>query len=130
MPIYEYRCQCCNKRTSHFVRSFASVGSSRPRCSHCGSEDLRRLVSRIAVLGSEESRLDDLADPSSLGDVDENDPRSVGRWMRRMGQETGEDLGPEFSEVCERLEAGQDPEAIERDLPGMGLGDDDAGIED
>ena len=130
MPIYEYRCQRCNKRMSLFIRSFAAVEDARPRCAHCGSEDLRRLVSRIAVLGSEERHLDDLADPSSMGDVDENDPRSVGRWMRRMGQETGEDLGPEFSEVCERLESGQSPEDIEQALPGMGMDDDGTGIGD
>jgi putative FmdB family regulatory protein len=130
MPIYEYRCQHCGKRTSLFIRSFSAAADTRPCCPKCGSQNLRRLVSRIAVLASEESRLDNLADPSNFGDIDENDPRSVGRWMRRMGQETGEDLGPEFGEVCDRLESGQSPEEIEKDLPGLGLGDDEPGIGD
>ncbi len=131
MPIYEYRCLGCGRRVSLLIRSFAAAGDSRPRCPHCQSENLRRLMSRVAVLASEESRLDSLADPSSLGDVDENDPRSVARWMRRMGQEAGEDMGPEFGEVVDRLEAGQSPEEIEGDMPG--LGDDaaagDAGLD-
>ncbi len=78
--------------------------------------------------------MEDMADPSSLlSDFDENDPRSMARMMRRLADETGEDMGPEFGEVVGRLEAGEDPEAIERSMPDllgeggamdMGLGDD------
>jgi putative FmdB family regulatory protein len=120
MPIYEYRCQSCGQRVSLFLRSFSAAGDARPRCPRCHSDNLRRLMSRIGVVGSEESHIESLADPSSLGDVDESDPQSVGRWMRRMSQETGEDLGPEFKEVVDRLESGQNPEDIEHDLPGIG----------
>lgn len=124
MPIYEYRCLHCGRRVSLLIRSFAAAETTTPRCPRCQSEDLRRLVSRVSVLTSEETRLDNLADPSSLGDVDEEDPRSIARWMRRMGQETGEDLGPEFDEVVDRLEAGQSPEDIESDMPDLGAGAD------
>lgn len=65
---------------------------------------------------SEESRLEGLADPSSLSGLDENDPRSLARFMRKMGQEMGEDLGPEFGEMVDRLEAGECPEEIERSM--------------
>ena len=71
---------------------------------------------------SEDSRLDNLADPSSFGDLDENDPKSVGRFMRKMSSEMGEDLGPEFDEVVGRLESGEDPESIEAEMPDMGMG--------
>jgi hypothetical protein len=77
-------------------------------------------MSRVAVVRSEESRLEDLADPSSLADLDENDPQSMARWMRKMSQEMGEDLGPEFGEVIDRLEAGQSPEEIEEVMPDLG----------
>jgi len=79
------------------------------------------------VLRSEESRLESLADPSSLGDLDENDPRSMARWMRKMSEETGEDMGPEFNEMVGRLEAGENPEDVERsmgELGGEGFADD------
>jgi hypothetical protein len=60
-----------------------------------------------------------MADSSALGDLDENDPRSVARWMKKMSGEAGEDLGDEFREVVDRLEAGQSPEDIESSLPDL-----------
>lgn len=120
MPIYEYRCNDCRRRVSVFWRSFSEIGVTRPSCPRCGSENLTRLVSRVAVVRSEESRLEALADPSSLAGLDENDPKSMARWMRRMSQEMGEDLGPEFGEVIDRLESGQSPEEIEEAMPDLG----------
>jgi hypothetical protein len=52
-----------------------------------------------------------------MPDFDENDPKSLGRWMRKMSAEVGEDLGPEFDEVVGRLEAGESPEDIESSMP-------------
>ena len=66
--------------------------------------------------------MDDLADPSMLGDLDENDPKSMARWMRKMGSEVGEDMPPEFDEVIDRLESGQSPEEIEDSMPDLGDG--------
>lgn len=123
MPIYEYRCQDCHRRTTVLWRSFSQAEAKLPRCARCGSTNLVRLVSRVAILRSEESRLEDLADPSSLAGLDESDPQSIARWMRKMSGELGEDLGPEFEEVIDRLEAGQSPEEIEDSMPEMGEGE-------
>jgi len=120
LPIYEYRCHGCGRRVTLFWRSFSEIEETPPHCSFCGGEDLTRLVSRVAVVRSEESRLDDLADPSSLAGLDESDPKSMGRWMRKMSREMGEDLGPEFDEVIDRLESGQNPEDIEESMPDLG----------
>ena len=70
--------------------------------------------------------MEDLADPAQFGDLDENDPKSKARLMRKMGDEMGEDLGPEFEEVVDRLEAGQSPEDIEDALPDLGAGAEDS----
>jgi putative FmdB family regulatory protein len=118
MPVYEYLCRGCGRRFSRFFWRIAEAEDARCRC---GSADLEQLVSRVAMLRSEESRLDKLADPSAWGDVDENDPKSLARMMKRMGGEMGEDLGPEFTEMVGRLEAGEDPESIERSLGEGGL---------
>lgn len=126
MPIYEYRCHDCRRRVSVFWRTFSEAETQEPTCPRCGGTRLTRLVSRVRVVRSEESRLEDLADPSFLSDFDENDPRSMARLMRRMADEVGEDLGPEFEEVVDRLEAGQSPEEIEKEMPdllGEGEGD-------
>ncbi len=132
MPIYEYRCQDCKHRVSLFWRTFSEAEEGKKTCPRCGSANLTRLVSRVRIVRSEESRMDDLADPSNMPDFDENDPKSLGRWMRKMSSEVGEDLGPEFDEVVGRLESGEDPEEIEKSMPdlmGEGGGDFDAGMD-
>lgn len=122
MPIYEYRCADCKKRVSIFFRSFATVDD--PACPNCGGKNLARLVSRVATIKSEEARLESMSDPSNFGDVDENDPKSVARFMRKMGEQMGgEDLGPEFGEMVDRLEAGESPEEIEKSMPGLAGGE-------
>jgi putative FmdB family regulatory protein len=121
MPIYEYRCGACRRRSSLYYQTFSAADQAEPHCEHCGSADLSRLVSRVAVHRSEESRLDDLSDDAALGDVDENDPRSIARWARRMGEQLGEDVGDDFREMVDQLEAGEMPD----DMPGPGGMDDD-----
>lgn len=118
MPIYEYRCQDCRRRTTIFTRSIND--QVKPVCDYCGGSNMRRLVSRVAVVRSEEARLESLADPSNFAGLDEEDPRSLGRFMHKMSQELGEDLGPEFNEVIDRLESGQSPEEIEKAMPDLG----------
>ena len=104
MPIYEYRCNQCRKKVSILtLRVSAKVDE---RCEHCGSTSLSRLASRFATSRSEESRLDSLADPSNLSGLDENDPRSMARWMRKMGNELGEDMGEDFGEMVDEIERG------------------------
>jgi putative FmdB family regulatory protein len=121
MPIYEYRCGACRRRSSLYYQTFSAAERAEPRCEHCGSDDLSRLVSRVAVLKSEESRLDDLSDDAALADVDENDPRSIARWARRMGEQLGDDVGDDFREMVDQLESGERPD----DMPGPGGMDDD-----
>jgi len=72
-----------------------SPASFKPVCKFCKGENVEQLFSRFASPKSEESRLESLADPSSLSGLDENDPSSVARWMKRMGKELGEDFGGE-----------------------------------
>lgn len=120
MPIYEYYCHDCGQRVSIFWRSFSEAEASSPRCPVCGGKELTRLISPVSTLRSEGSRLEDLASPESLAGLDENDPKSIARWMRKMSDEVGEDLGPEFEEVVDRLETGQSPEEIEEAMPDLG----------
>jgi putative FmdB family regulatory protein len=100
MPIYEYRCKDCRKKSAFLTLSVKA--KLDPKCRHCGSQNLEKLVSRVAIFRSEESRLENMADPSKLGGLDENDPKSVARWMKKMGKEMGEDLGDDFDQEIEQ----------------------------
>ena len=104
MPIYEYLCRDCRKRSSLLVLSLSN--SSAASCRHCGSLKVERLMSRFAAPKSEEARLDSLSDPDNLGGLDENDPQSVARFMKNMGEEMGEDLGDEVESMMDQ--AGDD----------------------
>lgn len=99
MPIYEYKCLDCGRKSVFVTLSIKSPLT--PKCNKCGSEKLEKIVSRVAIFRSEESRLESLADPSKLAGIDENDPKSVARWMKKMGKEMGEDLGEDFDQVVE-----------------------------
>jgi putative FmdB family regulatory protein len=118
MPNYPYRCLNCHKRFDIFM-SYSEYGSQPVFCPHCKSDQVQRRIGRIRVAKSEESRMENLADPSSLAGMEE-DPKAMGQMMRRMSNDMGEDLGPEFDEVIDRLEAGQNPDDIEKDLPDLG----------
>lgn len=108
MPIYEYRCAECHKQSSFLVLSPSTESSLR--CSHCQSLRLERLLSRFASPKSDEARMESLADDSALAGLDENDPGSMERLMKRMGNEMG-------------AEAGDDLEAMDNSDEGVGDGD-------
>jgi hypothetical protein len=101
--------------------TFAEYGTHPVECPHCKSDQVQRRIGRIRVAKSEESRLENLADPSALEGL-EDDPKALGQMMRRMSNEMGEEMGPEFDEVIDRLETGQSPEEIEKALPDLGEG--------
>jgi putative FmdB family regulatory protein len=128
MPTYDYICLDCRKRFDVFM-SYKEYGVKPVTCSHCGSSNIRRRAPRVRILKGEEARLSQLADPSMLDGIDD-DPKALGQMMRKMGNEMGEDLPPEFDDVVDRLEAGQSPEEIESALPDLGLGDTGGGDDD
>ncbi|OGW48203.1 MAG: FmdB family transcriptional regulator [Nitrospirae bacterium RBG_19FT_COMBO_58_9] len=99
MPLYEYRCLDCKKRSTVLVLSLANQAPAA--CSHCMSARVERIMSRFVSPKSEEARLEALADPDNLAGLDENDPQSMARFMKKMGEEIGEDLGDDLSEDME-----------------------------
>src|SRR2546422_11764779 len=106
MPINDNERHDCRRRVgARDLRPW--VGPSRV-CARCGGSGLSRLMSRFATVNSEEARLDALGDPSSLGDLDENNPASVARFMKKMGREFGDELGDDFeSAMDEAMEEGE-----------------------
>jgi putative FmdB family regulatory protein len=130
MPNYDFRCLDCGRRFEIFF-SFSDYGKKPVTCTHCGSQKVTRKIGRIRVARSEESRmsqLESMADPNRLESL-ENDPRQLGQMMRTMSSEMGESIGPEFDEVVNRLEKGQTPDQIEKDLPDLASAMDGDGMD-
>ncbi len=105
MPIYEYECKSCGLRFSRLVMKVADA--SGIRCKACGSADLGRLISRVVVMQTESSRLENL-DTSKQQDTSYyRDNRNIGLWAKKRARELGADLGPRFEETLEKARSGK-----------------------
>lgn len=140
MPIYEFYCSDCHTIFNFFTPT-ATLARS-PTCPRCERPELERKPSRFATLkhqGSSDSddpmaHLDDtkLAGAvdsllEEMSGIDEEDPRTMGKMMRRFGELTGLEMGDRMEEMVQRMEAGEDPESLESDMEAS-LGPDDEGI--
>ncbi|MBF6611761.1 MAG: zinc ribbon domain-containing protein [Chloroflexi bacterium] len=140
MPIYEYKCADCKRLVSIFFPSFQAaerrIAAGEATCPRCGSLKLTRQMSRVTMLRAGDASINDLSDdPDSLMEgLNEDDPRSVARWARRMKDNMGEemDMGPEFDQALTRIEKGEDPDKVMGDIDmdaigGMAGGGDEVG---
>lgn len=119
MPAYDFRCKNCQTQTT-IHQTYEQYGVEDVVCPNCDSRDMERIIGRVRFSRSEESRMESLDDMSSWGDVDESDPKSMARMMRKMSSELGEEIPPEFNEVVDRLESGESPDDIEKSMPDLG----------
>jgi len=117
---YDFRCKDCHHSFTVTIDSYQKVDQVDVQCPKCQSKDLSRLIRRVAIMASEDQHLERMSDMSRFGGFDEDDPRSMGRFMREMATEMGEPLDPEMGEVLDRLESGENPESVEQS---MGLSD-------
>jgi len=133
MPIYEFYCPDC-----HTVFSFLATRvdtQKQPDCPRCSRRELERRASRFALGRTRKDGADDSPDPQNMPSeaslerimhlleregaaIDESnpDPRQAGRLMRKLYETAGLDLPPGMHEALRRLEAGEDPEAVEAEL--------------
>ena len=121
MPIYEYYCGTCNTIYQFLIRGERKTEDLQ--CPKCDKKNLERVMSQFSTTSSKSRSDDEMA--SDMADIDENDPRSMARAVRKMADEMGEDLGPELEHALGRLESGEDPEKIEQELEEMGFGEGD-----
>ena len=112
MPTYEFRCNTCKRKFDKFY-TFQEYGSTATECPFCASKDVVRTIGRIRVARSDASHLAEMSDPAALEGIDD-DPRQLGRMMREMKSQVGDNLGGEFDEVVDRLEKGQSPDEIDQ----------------
>lgn len=135
MPIYEFYCQPCNTVFNFYSKRIDTV--TRPDCPRCGRPELERRVSMFAAIGkvTEEeeqfSGLDENKMERALESlmresegINEDDPRQMAGLMRKFTERTGINLGGNMEEAIARMERGEDPEQIEKEMGDMFDGDD------
>lgn len=107
MPLYEYRCNACSARTAIFVRTMG--GEPESGCSRCGSRDLSKLISRVAVIHApvDGSKLNK---NELLDGVDYGDPASMAQFFRRMGETFQDEKNEHMDEILGRLDHGESVE--------------------
>ena len=111
MPIYEYRCNTCNRRSSHFFRSISDA--TMPECPTCGSKDMSRMISGFAYHKSEQTRLEEAGDPQMFSGPDYyKDPRNIGRWAEKRMKEMGMEMPSEIREMIGKAREGDLPEPV------------------
>jgi hypothetical protein len=149
MPIYEFYCSENHKIYQFYAKTLAQ-GQTVPKCPDNPAFSMVKLVSKFAVTTSGKSGKSKIEGEESAGGgpdaaedprmeaafgamerefsgVDENDPRAMGRMMRRMAELTGEKMDGGMEEVVRKLEEGADPESLEEQMGGTDAGDDSYG---
>jgi putative FmdB family regulatory protein len=125
MPTYDFVCLNCGQRFDVFL-SYSQYGSTKVVCVHCGSQNVRRRMTRVRVAKSEDSRMEGMADESALEGL-ENDPQALGRMMKKMGKEMGEEAGQDFDAEVDRAVEEMEEEGGGQEGTGGGpAGGDDA----
>ena len=141
MPIYEYYCPQ-NHTIYQFYAKTLAQGQTIPKCPDNPAYEMRKILSSFAI-ASGGKKIEDGSDPEpgaagggageaddprmeaamdamerEFASVDENDPRAMGRMMRRMAELTGEKIDGEMEEVVRKLEEGADPDTLEEQFGG------------
>jgi putative FmdB family regulatory protein len=105
MPIYEYRCNQCQKEFNQLFLNRREV--KRVKCKYCGGHDLQKLISSFSVHQTEASRLSNFDTSKPRGDDFYKDSRNVGLWAKKRLKEMGVDLGPKMDEIVEKGRTGK-----------------------
>ncbi len=140
MPIYEFYCDSCNVIFNFFS---SRVNTEKiPDCPKCGKKELSKQISRFATIGKAKEQNDDMLGGldetkmehafeslmSEAENINEDDPKQMASLMRKFTSKTGINLGDSMEEAISRMETGEDPDQVEKEM-GDQLGDDDFSLE-
>ena len=142
MPIYEFYCDQCHTIFNFFASR--PTTDRRPDCPKCGKVALDKMMSTFATIGK--ARETDGDDPLAGLDeakmeqalsglmreaerINEDDPRQMAGLMRSFAEKTGMRLGASMEEAIARMEAGEDPEQVEREMGDLLEGDEPFSLE-
>ena len=130
MPIYEFYCKKCNTIYKFFSRT---VNTEKiPNCPRCKNITLKRNISLFSTISSRKKNGESDADMSPLNEAKmekalsmlvheagkniEEDPRQAAELMRKFSDATGLKMGSGMEEALSRLEQGEDPNKIEKEM--------------
>ena len=116
MHSYDFRCNACHQRFTLHYKSYTDYDAARPVCPDCGSADLVRIISKVAIQCHKPQRdYRDMSAGELNAAIRSPDSRQVGEVFRQM-TENEPDVTPEFQEVTKRLLKGEDMDRIEREV--------------
>lgn len=115
MPVYPFFCLNCKTQFEKKI-PYKEYGLQVVHCTRCGSDNVERRISPVQFNASN-NRADSLSENMPDFDQMDKNPEELGRALRKMERQTGEQMEPEFDEVVERLEKGQSFDQIEEELP-------------
>jgi putative FmdB family regulatory protein len=141
MPIYEFYCSQCNVIYNFFSARIDT--QTVPDCPKCDKKGLEKQISMFSTLKKGDDQdgddpmagLDETKMEQAFGNlmkeaenINEDDPRQMASLMRKFTSETGIHLGDSMDEAISRMEAGEDPEQVEKEMGDL-LSDDDFSLE-
>lgn len=111
MPIYEFLCQQCHKKSSILVKNIAEPFA--PRCTYCGSDDLSRIITGFTYHKSTQTIWEEAGEPQlSSGPDYYKDPRNIGRWTEKRFEQMGIEAPSEIKEQIRAAREGELPESV------------------
>ncbi len=137
MPIYEYYCQDCHTIYSFLSRRVDSAAS--PDCPVCGKAELPKMMSVFTTIdknrkeggddpmaGLDEARMEQAFEGlmQEAENFNEDDPKQMASLMRKFTDKAGIGMGEKMEAALSRLEAGEDPNQVEKDMGDLLDGDD------
>lgn len=128
MPIYEFYCDSCNVIFNFFSSRVNT--ETVPACPKCNKKRLEKKISSFATIGKAKEEGEDMlagldetkmerAFESLMKEADqinEDDPRQMASLMRKFTSQTGIHLGDSMEEAISRMEAGEDPDEVEKEM--------------
>jgi putative FmdB family regulatory protein len=86
MPIYEIQCRSCHARTEVLVISLADERNMK--CAKCGSKNLNRLVSLVALGNSKARKVASRFE--ALSQANSANPQNVAQYFKERGSRFGD----------------------------------------
>lgn len=117
MPVYEFRCHTCQRKSSFLLRNIGE--SLSPTCPACGSGEMSRLMSSFAHHKSMATIHEESGGPDNPGADYYKDPRNIGRWTEKKFKDMGMEMPSQIEEMIHSAREGEMPESVKDLQPGL-----------